>query len=70
VETTYVYIEREVLEAIPYPDRPAVMKEIADKWCKKASPIFLHSVYLHDIKTRERLDSYNCAAGEIKERMK
>jgi hypothetical protein len=61
------YMRRDEFEKIPYPDRAAAMKEISTPWCKEADKAFLPSVYLYDIKTGERLDSYNCAWGAARD---
>jgi hypothetical protein len=60
------YMKRQEFETVPYPDRPALMKEIAAAWCSKSSYWFLPSVYLYDIRSGEKLDSYNCFVGVMK----
>ena len=64
------YIKREPYEMVPYPDRPAFLKEIASDWCKQANLAFLPSVYLYDITNGERLDSYNCFFGQLNDKKK
>jgi hypothetical protein len=43
------YMRRQEFENFPYPDRPALMKEMASEWCKKADQTYLPSVYVYDI---------------------
>jgi len=60
------YMKRSEFEKIPYPDRPALIKEMAIPWCNEASLVFLPRVYFYDIKTGEQLDSYSCAWGRVR----
>lgn len=60
------YVERKTFEDISYPDRPLILKAFSLDWCNTASPAFLPSVYMYDIKTGDKLDSYNCVFEKIK----
>jgi hypothetical protein len=55
-----VYISRERYEAIPYPDRDGVMRDVAAAWCANVDPWLIPSVVVVDIKTGDRLDSCFC----------
>jgi hypothetical protein len=55
-----VYISRVSYEAIPYPDRDDVMRDVAEAWCANVDSWLFPSVVVVDIKTGGRLDSCFC----------
>ncbi len=60
VNNVRLYIGRVDFENIPYPDREKVVEMIAKTWCSRVDTTYLPTVYIQDIRTGERLASYNC----------
>jgi hypothetical protein len=55
-----LWVGKREFEAVPFPDRKAIVRSLASTWCPAASPLFLPSLYVRDITSGESLARCLC----------
>jgi hypothetical protein len=58
-----IYVSRRDFEGIPFPDREAATKKIADAWCSHVEHTYLPVVRVRDIRTGDLFAKCSCSTG-------
>ena len=55
-----IYIKQDEFEAVPYPDRAAVVEQVGKAWGDKVEHTYLPAVRFRDMKSGRILATYSC----------